>query len=175
MAVDFANSQHTSVGGRNKNFVGAIEIFRQQGAFGDRRADTCANFQQDATCDPRKATRIQRRCVHAFAAHTENICCGALGHFTALIEHHCFVKSSLMGFVKVPDIVQPGSDFDASQGRCGMTSIFAQAESYRLAVGREIGGVQDQIGRRKIFVTAPKPLVVNSVDSRATFADLIGA
>ena len=55
-----------------------------------------------------------------------------------------------------------------------MASVFSQAEPYRLTVGGQIRGIQDQIRGREVFTATPKSLVVNSVNPRAAFPNLIG-
>src|SRR4029077_12698914 len=111
-AGDCAHRENAAVGRRDEDFVGGVEVLGQENLFFDGHAGVLADFEKDRARDAFEAAGGKRWSEDASAAGAENIGRGTFGDFAALVQEHRFVEAVLLRFVKVPDVVEPGGDFD---------------------------------------------------------------
>ena len=176
VAGNFGNAEERTIGGGDENFVGGEEIFGAERLLDDGDASFGSDFHEDAAGDAFETTGVQRRCENFIFFNGENICGSAFGNFTALVEKNNFVKTFLVGFGERPDIVEPGNGFDSGEGGGGVARMFAKIEARGIFVFGKIGGVDDEIERRKLFVAVPcADFILHEINASAAFGNFIGA
>jgi hypothetical protein len=175
-AVDFADADEIAIRRRNKNLVCGVKIFGAKGLLDDRDARFGSDFEEDTARDTFEAAGIQRRRENLAVFHGENIGGGAFGNFAALVEKDDFVETFFLRFSDGPNILQPRSGLDAGKRRSRVAALFAKSESHRFVILREWRGINNEINFGMLFVALPEAdLVVDQINARAAFRDLIGA
>ena len=176
VAVDFADADEIAIRRRNKNLVCGVKIFGAKGLLDDRDARFGSDFEEDTARDAFEAAGIQRWRENLVVFHGENIGGGAFGNFAALVEKDDFVETFFLRFSDRPNILQPRSGLDTGKRRSSVAALSAKSESHRLVILRERRGIDNEINFGMFFVALPEAdLVVDQINARATFGDLIGA
>src|SRR6266478_2904361 len=175
VARDFAYTDDVAIGGGDEDFVGGVKIFGTQCALRDADAGFRSDLEKDAPGDAFEAAGVERRSINLAVFNGKNIGGGALGDFAAFVEQNHFVEAFFLRFRDGPDVGKPGDAFYASEGRGGVAAVRAQAEAHRLAIFGQRRGINDEVHLRLLFLAAPKTdLVVNKIDARAAFGDVVG-
>src|SRR6266700_2663239 len=176
IAGDFADADEIAIRGRDKNFVGGVQVFGTKRLLDDGNAGFRRDFHEDAARDAFEAAGVQRRREDLAVFDGEDICGSAFGHFATLVEHDDFVESLPRSLRNGPNIIEPRDALYSGHGRRGVAAVFAEGEAHNFAMLGETGGVNDKVNRRMLFVALPEAdRVVDKIDARATFGYLVGA
>ena len=96
------------------------------------------------------------------------------GHFAALVEQDHFVVTSLLGLVEIPDIIQPRSTFTPANGEAAWRPCSRMESRARLAIGRQIAGIYQQVHGGRLCRRAKHGLIVDHVNSSGAFLHFVG-
>src|SRR6266567_4166597 len=176
IAGDFADADEIAIRGRDKDFVGGVQVFGTKRLLDDGNAGFRRDFHEDAARDAFEAAGVQRRREDLAVFDGEDICGSAFGHFATLVEHDDFVESLPRSLRNGPNIIEPRDALYSGHGRRGVAAVFAEGEAHNFAMLGETGGVNDKVNLRMLFVALPEAdRVVDKIDARATFGYLVGA
>jgi hypothetical protein len=176
VAGDFAHSNYVAIGGRDKNFVGGVEIFETEGVLFHNGASFADNFKKNVARYAFEASGAQRRSQNGVALDDVKIRGGTFGDFAAFIEHDDFIASVFLRFRDGPDVVEPRNCFYADEGGGGVPAMFADGEANWLLIFGKRRGVDDEIDGGLRFVATPEAdLVIYEINARATVGDFVGA
>src|SRR5579863_242443 len=173
---DFTDAEQIAVGGGDEDLFSGIKVFWRERLLRHLQAQGGSNFQEDAASYSLEASGRQWRRENAALPHAKNLGGGTLCHLTAFVQQNNLVKSGLLSFGKIPNIIQPGSDLHTCQWGSGVAAVFAEAQAHRLFVAGKAGGIEDQVHLRGRLVTLPKAgFVIDGIDARGSFGDMVCA
>src|SRR5258708_19223123 len=176
VARDFADADQTAVGGRDKNFVGRVEIVGAESLLNKGEACFGRDFEKNAAGDALEAAGAERRGEDFVIFHGEDVGGSAFGNFAALVEEDHFIEAFFLRFGDGPDVREPGDRLEPGEWGSGGAAVFAKSESHGFAIFREARRVNNKVDWRLRFVALPvADLVVDEVDARGAFRDFVGA
>src|SRR5258708_20266680 len=108
VARDFADADQTAVGGRDKNFVGRVEIVGAESLLNKGEACFGRDFEKNAAGDALEAAGAERRGEDFVIFYGEDVGGSGFGNFATLVEEDHFIEAFFLCFGDGPDVREPG-------------------------------------------------------------------